>query len=215
MLERMRIGHYLLITILCGLAFAAKGPATELSRKPADVDALLARLEAQIPIEPAGTSPELNALINEAGATKRLDAALLLIRALSVSFSPVGENEHRTPFALMPAAEALQRDFGSSALPLLMFSGVTTDKAWLQTRIALAMRGIGSEAEIRDVRQAFSVNEQSNPTARKFDARLAEPKLRLADDPVLSLAEQIEKMIVDVLEKQRQEKERKPPGSVN
>jgi len=213
MLERMRIHYLLLITILCGLSFATRSFAEGISRKPADVDALLARLEAQVPNEPAGTSPELNALIDEVGATKRLDAAVLLIRALSVSFSPVGESEHRSPFGLMPAAEALQRNFGSSVLPLLMFSGLTTDKAWLQTRIALAMRGIGSEAEIQSVRQAFSVDEQSNPMAQKFDARLAEPKLRLADDPVLSLAEQIERMIEDVLEKQRQvEKEPKPPS---
>ncbi len=206
----MRLGAYFLIAIV-GLGFAGRGHAEEMSQKPVDADALLARLEARIPNEPTTVTPDLVLLIDEVGATKRLDAAMLLIRALSLSFSPIGSNETRSMFDLFPAATALKRHYGPSVLPLLMFSGVTTEKGWLQTRIALVMRGIGSEADIQSMRQAFSVGEKANPTAQKFAARLAERELRLTEDPVLSLADELNKRIDEALKKHKTDKDRKPP----
>lgn len=155
----------------------------------------------EIPDGPALATPEIVRLIHEAGATKRLDAAMLLIRALAFSFSPVGSGESRNLFGLFPAAEAIQRNFGSSALPLLMLSGVSTGEAWLQTRIALVMREMGSEAEIRATREAFSVSEESHSTARSFVARLTERELCLTEDPVLALAGEVNKLIEEALER--------------
>lgn len=209
----MRIGAYLAGAILYGLVFAAQGYAEEVSKEPIDVDALLARMEAQTPDEPAGVTPELTLLINEVGATKRLDAAMLLIRALSLSFNPIGSGESRSMFGLLPSAEAIKRNYGKDVLPLLMYSGVTAEKPWLQIRIALVIREMGSESEVQTLKQVFSVDKAVKPSAKEFANRLTEPVLRVTEDPVLSLAKEVESLIDKALkEKQRVDKERKPPG---
>jgi hypothetical protein len=168
-------------------------------------DELLARLEAQIPKDPAtALTPEIVQLLEEVGATKRLDAAMLLIRSLAFAWNPIGWSESKSAFDCVPAAGALQRNFGSQALPLLMAAGVTTDESWRQIRIAVAMRGIGSAAEIERLTKAFALAENRDPAAVRFAARLSERELSFADDPVLSAFDQLKAMIEELLKKQPQ-----------
>jgi hypothetical protein len=168
---------------------------------------LLAALERQIPSEPSLPTPEIVRLIHEVGATKRLDAASLLVRALAFGFSPIGQNESRSPFGSLPAAEVLKSNFGSKALPLLMFSGVNAKEAWLQVRIALVIRETATAEEVRAARDAFSIEESKSPVARQFAARLAEPEVNLSEDPALSQFYELWKMI--------EEHRKKSPSSKN
>jgi hypothetical protein len=192
--------------------------SAEVPARTGEEEALLARLESQIPSGPTIPSPEIVNLIHEVGATKRLDAAWLLVRALVFGFSPIGQSEARSPFGLLPAAQSLKSNFGSKALPLLMFSGVSTKEAWLQIRIALVIRETATAAEIKLARDAFSVEESKNPTARQFAARLAEPELNLSEDPVLSQVYELRKMLEEFKKKNPSSKDKtkeppKPPGA--
>jgi hypothetical protein len=200
----------LVVVLLLPVRVEADTPASASS-----AEALLARLETQIPKDSmASPTPEINELIRAVGATKRLDAALTLIRALAFSLSPIGQGESFSPFGSMPAAQALKANFGSQVLPILMFTGVTTKEGWVQTRLALVIREIGTEAEIKKLREAFSTDETKDPAAKRFAARLMEPNLSLADDPALSQFDEIHKMIEEALKKQREAKDKpKPPAS--
>ncbi len=92
-------------------------------------DQLLAKLAQAIPESPTlvGLStdriPNVTFLIDEAGATRRLDAAELLIKALAFNFDPSSSNEHRSDLELIPAASALKVNYGAKVLPLLIFEG--------------------------------------------------------------------------------------------
>jgi hypothetical protein len=186
--------------------------AQTLASTPAvPVETLLARLEAQIPSEPSSPTPDIVRLINEVGATKRLDAAFLLARALAFGFSPIGQGESKSAFSLMPAAQALKENYGAHALPVLMFAGVTAKEGWLQTRIALTIRGIGSAEEVLRLRSAFSTDETRDPIARQFAARLTQPEVSLADDPVFKQFDDLRRFSEELLKKQQDSKGVKPP----
>lgn len=157
---------------------------------------LLARLEAVIPKEPAVATPEVIGLLEKAGATKRLDAAVLLIRALAFNLSTAGSNESKSLMEMIPAAAILKRQFGAPALPLLMYAGVSTDQEWLQKRIVLVIRGLGQDQEVSRARAAFSMKDSTRPAAKRFGELLdsRDLKIELAD-PARKALEDLDKKI--------------------
>jgi hypothetical protein len=111
----------------------------------------------------------------------------------------------------MPAAEVLKADFGSTVLPILMLEGVTAQTGWMQIRIALTIRGIGTANEIERLMRVFSTAEAKDPLVRRFSARLTEPELSLSEDPVLSAYELLYKMIEELRKTQREPSGSAPP----
>ena len=196
---------------LLGLVLLSAVLAAETPPPAPGPETSIARLEALIPKEPTYPTPEVMGLIQEVGATKRLDAARTLVRALVLSWSPIGQNESRSPFGSMPAAEELKASFGSAVLPILMLEGVTAQTGWMQTRLALTIRGIGTVDEIQRLMRAFSTAETKNPIAKRFSARLTEPDMSLAEDPVLSQYELLYKMIEELRKTQREPSGAAPP----
>lgn len=168
---------------------------------------LLARLEVILPSEPSGETLELLSLISEAGATKRLDAAVLLIRALAVNFHPGSSNEARSPVAMMPAANALMYHYGSQVLPLLMSTAISTEEEWLQMRIALVVRSMNDQDEVAKAKEAFSLKESLDPRARKFNSFLEQRQLDIKwANPAL---DDLEKFLENV--RKNKERQVKPP----
>lgn len=143
--EAIRILRRARRLVLAGVAMLAlASPAMAAS----DETRLLARLESAIPSKPAVVEPETVLLMEQAGSTKRLDAVILLIRALAFNWSPSGSNESKSLMEMLPAAPILIRHYGPAALPLLMYAGVTAEQEWMQKRIALVVRGMGRDQEV-------------------------------------------------------------------
>jgi hypothetical protein len=207
----MEMRKTILATGLAGILLLSMQAAAETPERAPGIEALLTRLEALTPREPTTPAPDTVGLIREVGATKRLDAALLLVRALAFGFSPIGWSESTSPFGSIPAAQALKDNFGPQVLPILMLAGVTAPEGWMQTRLALTIREIGTAEEIRRLRRAFSTDEAKNLIAKRFSARLTEPDISLADDPVLSQYELLYKMIEELRKTQREPSGAAPP----
>lgn len=184
--------------------------AEEWPESESEAEDLLALLEAQIPEKPALPAPETVALIYRVGATKRLDAALVLVRALAFSFNPIGQSESRSAFGSMPAAETLKANFGTQVLPILMFKGLTAKEGWLQTRLALTIREIGTVEDIEELRESFSLDKSKDPVAKEFSVRLVQKYLSFADDPVLLQFDELRKLYEELLERKREKSEKKP-----
>jgi hypothetical protein len=189
---------------------AAQVRAAEVPASLSETEDLLVRLAARIPEEPAMPTVEILSLIEQVGATRRLDAAMILVRALAFSFSPLGQSETRSAFGSVPAAQVLKTNFGSQVLPILMFKGVTSKEGWLQTRLALTIREIGTAEDIQGLRKAFPAEESKDLVAKEFAARLAQKELSFADDPVLSEFTKLYKLYEEILEKSHQESKDKP-----
>jgi hypothetical protein len=203
------------VAALAGLLMSPAQVRAEAQATASKVETALARLEEKSPRDPlASPTPEIKQLIQEVGATKRLDAALILVRALAFSMNPIGQGESFSPFGSMPAAQALKANFGSQVLPILMYQGLTTKEAWMQTRLALTIRSIGTQEEIQRLNQVFSTAETRDPLAKQFVAKLTQPVLSFADDPALSQFDQIDKMIEELRKAQRKAGDKpKPPTS--
>jgi hypothetical protein len=176
---RSRILGILLLTLIC----TAPVLAAQASSAQDEVAQVLARLEAVIPNKPMEVTPEIASLMEKAGSTRRLDAAILLIRALAFNWTVVGSNESMTLFGMLTAGPILQRHYGAAVLPLLMYEGVTTNEEWLQKRIALVVREVGKEKEVTTVRAAFSMKDSVSPAAKRFGELLdtRDLKIELAD----------------------------------
>ena len=164
---------------------------------------MLARLESVIPAKPTEVTPEIYGLMEQAGSTKRLDAASLLIRALAFNWSVSGSNEYKGLFEMITAAPILQRDYGASALPLLLFQGVTTDQEWMRKRIAFVVKTLAGRQELARVVEAFSLKTSDDPKARQFTALLEQSQIDIyLANPALESAEQL----IEILRK-----DKKPP----
>jgi len=152
----------------------------------------LALLESVTPKKPAEVTPAVVVLLERAGSTKRLDAAVLLIRALAFNWSEAASNEHKSLFDMLAAAPILQRHYGAAVLPLLVYAGVTTDQEWLQKRIVLVIRGVGTEAEVATLRGVFAFKESANLAARRFGELLDTQDLQIQlANPAREAAEEL------------------------
>lgn len=166
------------IGCLCLLASPAAWAGQE-NALGAEGDQLLARLEAVTPDEPAEVTPEITGMIWRAGETKRLDAAVLLIRALAFNHSTSGSNELRSLVGMLPAAESLTYHYKDSVLPLLMYAGITTQEEWLRQRIALVLRECYKPRQVTEMRAVFSLETSTSPSARRLKEYLDAPALDL------------------------------------
>jgi hypothetical protein len=144
-----------------------------------DLVQVLALLESMTPKKPTEVTPAIFVLLERAGSTKRLDAAVLLIRALAFNWSEAASNEYKSLFDMLTAAPILQRHYGAAVLPLLVYAGVTTDQEWLQRRIVLVIRGVGTEAEVATLRGVFAFKESANLAARRFGELLDTQDLQI------------------------------------
>lgn len=191
MLRIRTLGILLLLLLVRSQVSAAQASSTQ-----DDAAQVLVRLESLIPNKPMEVTPEIVSLMEKAGATKRLDAAALLIRALAFNWSVAGSNESKTLFGMLTAAPILQRHYGTPVLPLLMYAGATTDQEWLQQRIALVIRELGKPTEIATVRAVFSLKDPANPGAKRFGELLdtRDLKIKLAN-PALDSLEGLEEKI--------------------
>jgi hypothetical protein len=162
-----------------------------LAAMEASSDEAVMKLRAIVPEEPAVATAEHVKIMAEAGATKRLDAAYLLIRALAFNFEPGSSNELRSLVEMMPAATILKRQYGSQVLPLLMTEAVGTEKKWLQKRIALVLKTLDDQPKVASVVEAFSLKTSTHPKARQLaslleqdqiDVELANPALESANE---------------------------------
>ncbi|MGD9128299.1 MAG: hypothetical protein PVH19_13055 [Planctomycetia bacterium] len=103
-----------------------------------------------------------------AAATKRLDAAVLLIDALKYNYEPLCSNEMWSQRTLIPSITRLKVNYGTQVGPLLMFRGVTTTDLIMRERCALAVKNIASKEEIANYKKAFSFDKATNPKAVEF-----------------------------------------------
>lgn len=172
-----------LVILLLFLLASTQCLSAQASSPKEETAQLLARLESGIPSKPAVVEPEIVLLMEQAGSTKRLDAAVLLIRALAFNWSPSGSNESKSLMEMLPAAPILIRHYGPAVLPLLMYAGVTAEQGWMQKRIALVIQGMGRDQEVSQARVAFSMKDSARPAAKRFGELLEarDLKIELAD----------------------------------
>ncbi len=128
-------------------------------------------LRKVVPDSPAIASADVLGRMERAAATKRIDAAQLLIKCLAFNLDPVASNESLSQEELVPAIGVLKRHYGTSVLSFIYTEGISTDKKWMRERCALAARAISSKSELGSMRVVFSLDTTNNPDVKEF-ARL-------------------------------------------
>ncbi|MHC4621440.1 MAG: hypothetical protein ACYTEQ_27165 [Planctomycetota bacterium] len=128
-------------------------------------------------MKPSIISEEVIALQREVAETRRLDAAIALIKSLSLSLPEPVHADDIAQTHLMPAIGLLGKYFGKDVGPLLYSEGVTTKEKWLRTRVALAARTILDKKSRGQLNSVFSLKESTNAYAKEFLALLNQPIL--------------------------------------
>ena len=129
--------------------------------------------------KPSIISQDVIVLQKEVAETRRIDAAIALIKSLSLSLPKPMHADEIVQTELIPAIELLDKYFGKDVGPLLYAGALTTKNKWLRTRIALASRKILDKQNIEQLNNVFSLKNSTNPNAEEFLEFLNRPILKV------------------------------------
>lgn len=131
-------------------------------------------LEKIIPKVPVLADDYALEQMRKAAETKRLDAALLLVKALAFNLDPAGAKEGADVAQLIPAIQVLKDHFGEEVAPLLYAQALASEQKWFRDRIALAVRRILSRGTQQEMETVFSRDLASrNPIMKDFAQSLS------------------------------------------
>lgn len=166
-------------------------PSNQSATNPA-VEALGALLSSK-------SAADISTLVGEmesAAATRRFDAANLIIDALRYNYDPLASNESRSQEDLIPAIGILKRYYGEAVCPLLMFKAVTTEDEYLRERCALAVKVIASSTSIKRYRKAFSLDCTEDLGGRHLRELLDREPLKVhIESPMQNTIERLDKAV--------------------
>lgn len=183
MQQKTILAGFLLTSVSWGMMFSA-WPQNKSNQQPPQTvvqqqSNLVQSLDRKVRDSPSNPSPDTVRLMDRVGATKRLDAALVLVKALAFNHDPDNTDEVLSQSELIPSIGILKRYYGKQVLPLLYTAGIRTDKVWLQERCALACQHIASPTELNTLSEAFSLNTTQNQKAKSFGNLLKEKNLQV------------------------------------
>lgn len=147
-------------------------PIAQPGENEAENDLKIKHLQEIVPKVPAVINGEALDLMYQAAKTKRLDAAMLLIKCLAFNFDPTISNEERRQDMMIPAIQLLKDHFGETVAPLLYAEAIASDQKWFRDRSALAARTILSPEVILKMNNIFALESTLNPNAKDFAASL-------------------------------------------
>lgn len=142
-------------------------------------DVAVRRLGEIVPDHPTIVNRKAMTAMQDAAATKRLDAALLLIKALAFNYDPDNINETKSDSEMIPAIPIMKQWFGSQIGELLYAEGISARQKWYRNRIALAIRTILPKAQIEEINRKYSSQSAQTDEARQFFSALNSAHLEL------------------------------------
>ena len=116
-------------------------------------------------------------ILKKSGATKRIDCAYLLIKALAFSFDPNQSDETYSKIDMFPAIIVIRENYGDSIAPILFSVGIETEKEWLRKRIAFTIKKVCSKSKVIEMIQVFSLEDSKNNNSGILLALLSEESI--------------------------------------
>ncbi len=162
----------ILITVVGIIVVMMLSPIVQAVENATDDNLKVEHLQEIVPNAPAVVNQEALDVMYQAAKTKRLDAAMLLIKCLAFNFDPTSSNEERNHDIMIPAIQLLQDHFGEAVAPLLYAEAIASDQKWFRDRVALAVRTILSLDTIQKMNDIFALESTLNPNAKDFAASL-------------------------------------------
>jgi hypothetical protein len=159
----------------------------------------VAFLQQTIVDEPSLPSDEILAAMARAAASKRLDAAIVLIRCLVYNLDPGASDDKMSEADMIPAIGMLKKHFGSQVLPLISFEGITSTHDWMRERCALAIRSIGSKDEVAKLSRVFSFDTSPDANVQKFASLVKAQTFKVQMfDPRLKELERLDRALENI-----------------
>lgn len=167
---------FVILGIFIGQISIARAENEQLN---ADIDLVVKNLRQFAIDTPSIVKPGLLLAMESAGKTKRIDALELLINDLAYNYSPYKSLETLSINAMIPSIPIMKNYYKEQALPSLYVKGISTNKAWMRERCALAIRYIATPEEIESLNKVFSLNETSNPSGKLLYEMISREKLEI------------------------------------
>lgn len=165
-------------------------------------DELIAQLERRLEQGPAYATADVLELMRKCAETKRLDAAYLLVKALSISHDPQQSDDPLSEEQFLPSISLMRKYFGELLSSILFAEGIATDMSWYRNRLAFATKAICSKARIQEMIDIFSLTESKNIKSKEFLTLLSQHRIDLyLDLPSRLESEKIDKAIDKIKER--------------
>lgn len=142
-----------------------------------DIDIKITKIRQLLKGTPSIVSSGEISILEEIAQTKRLDAAIVLIKSMELSLPNPKNIDEIIQSELLPAIGLLNKYFGEEIAPLLYTEAITTSYPWLRERIALATRTILQKETIIKMNQVFSIDKSTKKSAKEFLDMLNKPIL--------------------------------------
>ena len=152
------------------------------ARKQAEIGAKLTMmaLAARIPnLQQIPTKDDLQLMQLVAG-TRKLDAAVLLIKCLAFNIAPRSSKQKGASATdRLPAVRLLRKYFGAQVCPLLIAEALRTSNTWLKNRCAAAIQEIASKDQVDELQRTFSLEPSADAAEGDFGKLLDSKNLDL------------------------------------
>lgn len=129
---------------------------------------IVADLDRMVSGEASYETRELILAMVACARTQRYDAAHVLVRCLSISSNPQGQDGSQAKEDMLPVLRLLREFFGEAIAPILFLHGIRTDRPWFRNRIAFAVRAICSKEKIEEMKRLFSLEDSKDSNAQEF-----------------------------------------------